>query len=205
MGGTAPSVVLADDHPALREGIRLRLELDGVGVVVAEAEDGVEALAAVRTHYPQVAVLDVNMPLLDGVSITRQLRLEDSPTRVILYTAVTDPVIIQHALAAGAHGFVDKLSSLDVLIAAIDATIAGERFVDPRLIANLLTDDDHLSPRELQVLQLAADGMQNKAIALRLGVGDETVKSHLSNVMRKLHADSRTGAVATGLRRSLIS
>jgi DNA-binding NarL/FixJ family response regulator len=201
-----PRVVVADDHPALRAGIRVRLEIDQVAQVLAEAVDGSEALELVESLRPDIAVLDVRMPGLDGVEVAEQINLRGLPTHVVLLTGLTDTELVQRALDVGVRGYVDKLSRLDVLVAAIRAVFAGERFVDPGLLANFVAGSrETLSPRELQVLQLAANGKQNKTIALELHLSEETVKSHLRNVMRKLEVQSRTGAVAAAFRRSLIS
>lgn len=202
-----PRVLLADDHPALRTGIRARLEIDAVAVVVAEAGDGVHALELVQEHQPDLALLDLRMPGLDGVEVAEQILRRRLPTRVVLLTALTDVELIQHALEVGVRGYVDKGSHLDVMVAAVQAVAAGQRFVDPSLLASFVAGAarESLSQRELQVLQLTANGMQNKTIALELDLSEETVKSHLRNVMRKLDVQSRTGAVTAAFRRSLIS
>lgn len=201
-----PRVVLADDHPALRAGIRARLEIDESAVVVGEASDGERALDLVQQLRPDVALLDLRMPGLDGIEVATRIRMQGLPTHVVLLTALTDTELVQHALDVGVRGYVDKGSHLDVMVAAVRAVAAGERYVDPSLLAGFVASSgETLSRRELQVLQLAANGLQNKTIAAELDLSEETVKSHLRNVMRKLDVQSRTGAVATAFRRSLIS
>jgi DNA-binding NarL/FixJ family response regulator len=205
MGGI-PRVVIADDHPAMRYGIRLRLELDAGATVVGEADNGVLALQLLHDLRPDIAVVDMRMPGLDGIEVATRARREGLSTRVIVLTALADTALVQRALAAGVRGYVDKLSPTEVLVRAIEAVMAGDRFVDPKLLANVVDlDREQLSARELEVLQLAANGMQNKVIALELDLSEETVKSHLRNVLRKLGASSRTEAVAAAMRRSIIS
>lgn len=181
----------------------MRLEREIGYVVIGEANDGPEAVQMIREIRPDIAVLDLRMPELDGIEVARQT--SDDDTRTVLLSAVSDAHLVQRALDAGAVGYVDKKSSLDVLVAAVEAAVAGRTFVDPSLVAGLLDGTDlRLSTRELEVLQLASDGLANRAMAERLGLGEETVKSHISNVIRKLDATSRTQAVAVALRRSLI-
>jgi DNA-binding NarL/FixJ family response regulator len=197
------TIVLADDHPAIRMGVRMRLEQESDLQVVAEARDGREAVHMIQSIHPDVAVLDLRMPELDGIEVTTQV--VGNHTRVVLLSAASDSHLIQRALDAGASGYVDKESPIDVVVQAVHAVAAGRSFIDPSLVASLLHGGDaRLSPRELEVLQLAADGMQNRAIAGELALSEETVKSHVSNVIRKLDASSRTQAVAEALRRSLI-
>jgi DNA-binding NarL/FixJ family response regulator len=197
------TVVLADDHSATRLGTRLRLEQEPGVRVVAECSDGVEAASTIRELRPDVAVVDMNMPGLDGLEVIAAVG--ECPTRFVLLTAWSDPVVVQRALDAGAYGFVDKVSPLDVLASAVQVVSQGRRYIDPSLIAGVLdVASDRLSEREVEVLQMAAGGSQNKEIAARLGLSEETVKSHVSNVIRKLGATSRTEAVANALRRALI-
>ena len=203
--GTGPAtitVVLADDHPAIRAGLRMQLErIPGVQVL-AEAQDGDEAVTAIEEHRPDVAVVDLRMPGKDGIEIAAAV---GDDTRVVLLSATTDSQVVQRALEAGAAGYVDKESGLDIIEAAVREVARGRRYVDPSLVAGLLDSaGERLSEREIQVLQLAGNGMQNKTIAAQLALSEETVKSHISNIMRKLDAHSRTEAVAAALRRSLI-
>jgi DNA-binding NarL/FixJ family response regulator len=195
--------VLADDHPAIRMGVRIRLEREAGFDVVGEACDGREAVDLINEIHPDVAVVDLRMPELDGIDVARLAG--GDVTRIIVLSAMGDAELVQRALDAGAAGYVDKESPLDVLVSAVEAAASGRTFVDPSLVAGLLEGSgSRLSPRELEVLQLAADGLANRAMAERLGLSEETVKSHVSNVIRKLDATSRTQAVAEAMRRSLI-
>lgn len=199
------SVLIADDHPAVRDGIRLRLELDDRLSVVGDAADGREALELIREHRPQVVIADLRMPVLDGLQLLHAVNDESLPTRVILLSAHTEAHLVQQALDLGAFGYIGKDSALEMVVDAVCAVAIGNRYIDPTLLAGLLeTSEQRLTAREREVLQLAANGMQNKVIAIELKVGEETIKSHVSNVMRKLNANSRTQAVASALRQSLI-
>lgn len=201
----APTILLVEDHPAVRTGIRLQLESHGLAVV-GEAADGGEALAMIRQHAPSVVVADLRMPGVDGMQLVERVRDEALDVSVVLLSAVTEAHFVQRALDLGASGYVSKDAPIETIVTAIDVVASGGRYVDPLLLASVLeSSNEQLSPRELEVLQQAANGMQNKLIALELDISEETVKTHLSNVMRKLEAASRTEAVAAGLRRALIS
>lgn len=200
---TATTVVLADDHPAIRMGVRMRLEREPGVTIIGEAADGPEAIELIRQLHPDVAIVDLRMPSSDGIDVTSAV--VGNHTKVVLLSAVGDAHLVQQALDAGATGYVDKESPLDVLVSAVQSAARGRSFVDPSLVAGLLDPTDRrLSPREREVLQLAADGLQNRAIAAKLHLSEETVKSHVSSVIRKLDASSRTQAVAEALRRSII-
>jgi DNA-binding NarL/FixJ family response regulator len=198
-------VLLADDHPALRAGIRLRLEANDGFQVVGEASDGAAAIHEIVRAAPHVALVDLRMPGIDGLELTRICVRDHPGTRVVLLSALTEAQLVQRALDAGAWGYVAKQSSLDVVVDAVVTVAGGGRYVDPSLLAGVFGGSaDQLTDREREVLQMAANGFQNKVIANELGLGEETVKTHLSNVMRKLDAASRTEAVAAALRRSII-
>lgn len=200
----APRVLLVEDHPAVRAGIRLQLEARGLEIV-GEAADGGEALTMIRQAAPSVVMADLRMPGIDGMQLVELIRDERLDVAVVLLSAVTEAHLVQRALDLGARGYVSKDAPIETIVAAVNAVAAGGRYVDPMLLASMLdTPSETLSVRELEVLQQAANGMQNKVIAMELGISEETVKTHLSNVMRKLDSASRTQAVAAGLRRALI-
>lgn len=197
-------VLLVEDHPVVRAGIRLQLEARGVDIV-GEAADGDEALTLIRRTSPSIVLADMRMPGIDGLRLVELVREEQLDVAIVLLSAVTEANLVQRALDLGASGYVSKDAAIDTVVAAINAVAAGGRYVDPMLLASLLVSPrETLSVREREVLQHAANGMQNKVIALELGIGEETVKTHLSSVMRKLDSASRTEAVASGLRRALI-
>ena len=180
-------VLLADDHAVVRKGIREFLEEDTTMRVVAEASDGEEALALVARERPNVAVLDIQMPRLNGMDATRRVKKEFPQTRVLILTAYDDDPYIFAALQAGASGFLLKSASSDELVRAVHAVAAGETALSPavakKLVQRTLTSDsadeesvEPLTERELQVLRLAAQGMGNKQIGHALSISDRTVQ-----------------------------
>jgi DNA-binding NarL/FixJ family response regulator len=189
----------------VRDGIRMRLAADPSIEVLGEAADGAEALAVIRGTTPAIALVDLRMPLLDGFGVAAALRDEGSATKVIIYSGIATPELVERAFEAGAAGYVGKESHRDILFAAIDVVLAGERFVDPTVAARMIgATSSALTPRERDVLQLMGDGLPNTAIAERLGLAPETVRHHVSGILRKLEASSRTEAVSTAFRRSLL-
>lgn len=200
-----PTCVLVDDHPALRAGLRLKLELEAVVGVVAEAGSGDEGLRLIRTLRPDVALVDMRLPGMSGIELIEAARESELPTRIVLLTALGERDLVERAFAAGADGYVSKDSELEVVVQAVQVALSGRRFVDPSVAAALLDPaEERLTPRELEVLRLMGNGSQNKVIAFELGLGEETVKTHVATIMRKLGATSRTEVVALALRRSLI-
>ena len=197
--------MIADDHALLRDGLRLRLEQDGYVRIVGEADSGESALAMLRELEPELALLDQRMPTLDGCEVTAHARAEHIPTRIIVMSGLTEPSLLDRAFAAGAYGFVAKDAPTDVFIEALRRVHDGEQYIDPSLTGMLHGDGRaNLSPREIEILTFMARGHSNTEIARQLQVTSETVKSHVSNVLAKLEAESRTEAVAVALRRSII-
>jgi DNA-binding NarL/FixJ family response regulator len=207
-------VVLADDHAVVRKGIREFLE-DGTDIqVLAEATNGAEAKLLVEKHRPDVAILDIRMPQATGIDVTRWIREQDLPVGVLILTAYDDDPYVMAALQAGANGYVLKTAEADEIIAAVHAVREGQSALDPviaqKLMAHLAGDSaqpqppDPLTPRELEVLQLVAQGLTNRAIGLNLGISDRTVQGHLANVYAKLEVGSRTEAVTKALQLELI-
>lgn len=197
--------VIIDDHPAIRAGLRLALESEGVVAVVGEAGTGPDGLQMLERLRPAVALIDMRLPGMDGIRVVQAARQAGVESRLVLLTALTERHLIEQAFAAGADGYVGKDSELSVTVQALEAVLNGRRFVDPTL-ASVLFDkgDDLLTDRELEVLREMGDGSQNKVIALRLSLSEDTVKTHVAAVMRKLDASSRTEAVASAIRRALI-
>jgi PAS domain S-box-containing protein len=203
------SCLVADDHPAVLDSVSRFLESSGVEVV-ARVGRGDQALAALETHRPDVALLDVTMEPMNGIDVARRAARLSPDTRVILYTGYRDASLLEQALDAGARGFVLKEAPLSELMRAMKVVAGGGTFVDAELSDALATPGTvrSLSPltaREQQVLALVADGMTNERVADELGISAETVQSHVRNAMSKLEADTRTQAVATALRQSLIA
>ncbi len=202
-------VVVADDHPAILDALCRALERGDVEIA-GRAGDGEQALHLILTAAPDVAVLDVRMPRLDGIAIARRLHEAEVPTAAILYTGAAERAVLLEALDAGARGFVRKEAPLTDVEKAIRVVASGETYVDPALEGVLTSCDatqrlPALSPREREILRLLADGMGNEQVAQRLEISPLTVRTHVKNAMLTLEADTRTQAVARALRDSLIS
>ena len=207
-------VILADDHALVREGSRRILEDSGEITVVAEAGNGEEAVAAVARHQPDVAIIDIGMPGINGIEATRRIKAAHPGVGVLILTMHDDDQFIFTAIEAGAAGFLLKDVEGSQLIQAVKAVRAGDSVLHPSIVHRVLArlaGDEHrqepsvgeepLTDRELEVLRLAARGMANKEICATLGVSVRTVEAHLSHVFRKLGVGSRTEAVLHGLRR----
>jgi DNA-binding NarL/FixJ family response regulator len=191
-------VLVVDDHAMVRTGLASVLRSGGDIEVVAEAADGRAAVAEAIGTVPDVVLMDLSMPVLDGVGATREV-LEAVPgTRVVVLTSFSDRDRVQRALEAGAVGYQLKDAEPEVLLAAVRAAARGHVPIDPRVAGALLprTGDpaDALSPRERQVLLLVADGLANKQIGRALGITERTVKAHLGNVFRQIGVADRTSA-----------
>ncbi len=199
--------VLADDHRVVRQGIRTFLEEAGDIEVVAEAADGEEALAMVAAHRPDVLVLDVRMPRLSGVEVTRQVAARHPAVRVLILTAYDDDPYVLALLKAGAAGYILKTADSAELVHAVRTVAAGRTALAPEVAQKVVgqlaggprsVGDEVVQPlseRELAVLRLTAAGLTNRAIGLRLAISDRTVQGHLANVYSKLHVNTRTEAV----------
>lgn len=215
------SLVLADDHAVVRKGIREFLEADERLHVVAEAVDGDQAYQLTTQHKPDVAVLDIQMPGKTGIEVTRLLRQSGVGVGILILTAYDDEPFVKSALLAGANGYVLKTAEPEELVRAVFDVHEGQTVLDRRIswsqlgrsmtraeVETALLGIDsriELSPREVEVLQLAAQGYTNKAIAAELGISDRTVQGHLASIFQKLGAQSRTDAVMAGLRLGLVS
>jgi DNA-binding NarL/FixJ family response regulator len=192
-------VVVADDHAVVRAGLdQLLATVADIGLV-GRAVDGAEAVALVTDLNPDVVLMDLSMPVLDGASATRQLTDAGVSSRIVVLTSMADDRHIADALGAGAIGYVLKHASPDELIAAIRAAAAGDSPLDPKAARVLIEGrgvriDRALSPREEEVLQLVASGLANKLIARRLEISERTVKAHLTNIFARLGVTDRTQA-----------
>ncbi len=204
-------LLLVDDQALFREGLRILLEQRNHLEIVAEAADGEQALAAARVHRPDIVLMDLRMPRLNGVEATRRLIAEMPHIRVIVLTTFEDDEEVYAALSAGAVGYLLKASPSDRVVEAIELTAAGQSFIEPSVTAKLLHHfsrlasqetrraapqplTEPLSSRELDVLSHLATGHSNKEIASRLGIAEGTVKNHMSNVLGKLGVLDRTQA-----------
>ena len=201
--------LVADDHPAMVEAICDTLADEDIEIV-GRAVDGEEALAKIQTRKPDVAVVDLRMPRVGGIETARQVARTTPETAVILYTAYGDRALLTEAIDAGARGFVLKEAPLADLVRAVRIVAEGGTYVDPVLAGALATADataklPDLTQRERDVLRLLADGRSNEEIGKELFISPETVRTHVRKAMDKLDADTRTQAVATALRQSLIA
>lgn len=203
-------VLLADDHPAYRSGIARAIADDRRLELVGEAESGDGALARIREVEPDVALLDVRMPGLDGIGLVRALVNEGTETRVLLLSAFTDGALIHEALAVGAAGYLSKEATEEEICEAIVRAAHGERAVSPTLHQAVFEQVRRggrrplLSPRERQVLSLSASGCSTADIGAELHLSPSTVKSHLKNVCEKLETPNTTAAVAEAIRLNLL-
>ncbi|MEP7359331.1 MAG: response regulator transcription factor [Anaerolineales bacterium] len=207
-------VLLADDHAAVRQGVRQFLESNEDIRVVAEASDGLEALRLLRETRPDVAVLDIQMPGYSGIELTRLVRAEQLPVGILILTAFDDAPYVRAVLQAGANGYVLKTAEAAEIAHAVRAVHEGQSVLDPAIAAKLLAQivrptaseppHESLSERELDVLRLTAKGFTNKAIGVQLAISDRTVQGHLAKIYDKLHAASRTEAVMRGVSLGLI-
>ena len=192
-------VLVVDDHQLVRAGLITLLEAAADIQVAGEAADGRQALEATKAASPDVVLMDLSMPVLDGVAATRLLLAELPRTRVVALTSFSDRQRVTDVLAAGATGYVLKDSRPDDLLAAVRAAADGHVPLDPRVAAALLPSrevplTEQLSEREKQVLRLVAAGLANKQIARRLGIAEKTVKAHLTSVFQSIGVTDRTQA-----------
>jgi DNA-binding NarL/FixJ family response regulator len=205
----AITCVVADDHPAMLAAVAEILSTHGVEVV-GRAGDGQDALAQIEAKKPRVAVVDVRMPRLSGVELAQRAAEVSPDTAVVFYTAYGDRALLSDALDAGVRGFVLKEAPPSDLVRAVERVAAGEAYVDPVLAGVLVSSHTadglpSLTQREREVLRMLADGLTNEEIGKRLFISPETVRTHVRKAMAKLEADTRTQAVATALRQSIIS
>lgn len=200
-------VLVVDDHPMVRRGLRDFLELYDDFEVVGEASDGLAAIALASTTNPDVVVMDLRMPRLDGIEATRELRASQPGVEIVAITGSVDEDRVMAAIEAGAAGFVLKDADADDIAAAVRAARNGELYLDPAvagIVARNLRaplappddgfDDHNLTPRERDVLALVARGLPNRAIGEALGITERTARTHVSNILAKLGLTSRTQA-----------
>jgi two-component system NarL family response regulator len=200
------SVLLVDDHALLRTGVANIINQEPDLHVVAEAENGVEAIAAYERHHPDVMLLDLRMPVMEGVEAIGRIRELDAHAKVIILTTYDSDEDIARALTAGAKAYVLKDISADALIRCIHEVLGGRTYLAPAAAAKLAerVTRVQLTPRELATLRSMADGKSNKEIAAELGISERTVKAHLGHLFEKLGVTSRTEAVKVGTRRGLV-
>lgn len=208
-------VVLADDHALIRQGLRAMLDTSDEVEVVAEASNGRELIEQVRAHFPEVIVVDIRMPEMDGLEAVRRIKKHHPKIYAMMLTVHDEEAYVHEAIKAGASGYLLKTVSSEELIKGIVTVASGKAMLHPAITRQLIDEfsvmakgaakpPKELSKREQDVLQLLAYGKSNKEIARALGIGSQTVKTHVSHIFTKLGAADRTGAVALALRKGLV-
>jgi DNA-binding NarL/FixJ family response regulator len=204
-------ILIADDHSVVRQGLRMFLGLDPELEVIGEARDGAEALRMARELKPDVVLIDLLMPVMDGIAAIGAIRRELPDIEAIALTSVLDDNSVVGAVRAGAIGYLLKDTEADDLRRAIKAAAAGQVQLSPKAAARLMREvrapdsPEALTEREIDVLRLLAQGQANKQIALNLRIGEKTVKTHVSNILAKLGVPSRTQAALYAVRIGLVS
>ena len=202
------SCLIVDDHEMVREGLRVSLSRAPHIRVLGEAADGESAVALAERRKPDVVIMDVRMPGMDGIETTKLLAARVPSAAVLIFTAYDDRTQLTRGLDSGARGYILKEANSEQLVRAIEKVAASEpgsvAYVDQQLIPNVLSRDEMLTPREREILQLLADGMSNGDVAAKLFISQETVKSHVRHILTKLEADTRTHAVAIAMREAMI-
>lgn len=209
------TVILIDDHPVVRAGMRSILDVSDEVAVVAEGTSGADALRLVDEHHPDVLVLDVNLPDTNGLEVTRRLRAQGTSTAILILTVHDDRATVMGLLENGAAGYVLKDEALETLLSAVQAVARGESWLSPpvaRQVVRRAVDRptspesdlmEPLTPREREVLSLLAQGLDNATIAQELVITKRTVQNHVSNIYGKLQVDSRTEAALYAIRHGL--
>jgi len=199
-------ILTVDDHPLLRKGIATLVNAEADMKLVAEASTGQEALELYRLHHPDVTLMDIQMPEMNGVEAINEIRSEFHDARIIVLTTYTGDAQILKALKAGARAYILKGHLYRELLETIRAVHAGQKRIPSDIAAELAehATDDALSAREIDVLRLIAGGNSNKRIADQLSISEATVKSHVANILSKLGANDRAHAVTIALKRGII-
>jgi len=210
----AINILIADDHPVVREGLNAMLSREVDFKVVGEAKDGAEAVSKVKELKPDVVLMDLRMPEMDGVEAMRQIRSIDADVKFIILTTYSDDDYIFSGIEAGARAYLLKDAPRDELFKAIRAVYKGESLIQPVVASKLLDrfsqlsrrtpSGEELSEREIEVLCLMAKGAANKEISAELKIAQSTVKTHITNIFQKLEVNDRTEAVTQAIKKGLI-
>lgn len=205
-GQKAIRVLTVDDHALLRKGIRALIGAESDMQLVAEASSGRDALQEFRAHRPDVTLMDLQMPDMNGIEAIIAIRGEFPDARIIVLSTYSGDVQVVRALKAGARAYLLKANVNKELLATIRAVHAGQKRIPAELASSLAehTGEDDLTEREVEVLRLVAAGNANKEVAAQLGLAEDTVKRHVTNILSKLHANDRTHAVTIALKRGII-
>ena len=204
--GSAIRILIADDHPVMRDGLRGVLELETDIRVVAEAGDGLDAVSQFRLHRPDVSLIDLQMPNLDGLGSIRAIRTEYPQAPIVVLTTYPGDARIASAVSLGAVSYILKTSTRAEIVATIRAAAHGRNTLGPEVLREICAyrGTEPLSPREISVLRLVAAGKQNRSIGAELKVSEQTVKTRMRNILAKLDARDRTHAVTIAMRRGFI-
>lgn len=207
-------VMMSDDHQMVREGIKALLEIDGDIKIVAQANDGIECLRILEEVNPDVLLLDINMPKLDGLSVLETVKRNKPNVKVIILTIHNEADYLLNAYEKGADGYVLKDSGCEILKEAIRVVTSGEQYIEPILMPKLRErlenkkslsgKEERLSKREFEILKLVAVGMYNKEIADALSISEKTVKNHMSSIFRKIKVSDRTQAAVYAIRNNYV-
>jgi DNA-binding NarL/FixJ family response regulator len=199
-------ILVAEDHFVVRMGLTALVNTEPDLEVVGEAVDGAQAVAAFDKHKPDLVLMDLRMPVKDGVRATAEIKAKHPNARVLMLTTFDGDTDIHRAMEAGAQGYVLKNTTGDKLIPALRAVAAGQKWIPKEIATRLASRNlfEDLTPRELQVLEQMAKGLANKEIADVLKITGHTVKDHLKNILGKLHVADRTEAVTVALHRGII-
>jgi DNA-binding NarL/FixJ family response regulator len=209
-------VLLIDDHDLLRRGIRTMLESEGDIEVVGEADDGSKALQLVEETFPDVVIIDVLMPLKDGIAATHEIKESHPSVGVVVLSGHDERQFIFDALKAGASGYLLKTAELEEVIDTVRSVAGGQAKIDPELASQVLAEfqayqhgDESdvfqpLTPREKEILRLMSEGLPNKAIASRLSISERTVTTHVANIYTKLQVNNRVSAIQEAMRRRIL-
>lgn len=204
-------ILIVDDHAIIRDGLRLIFDTTPELDLVAEASNGKEALAQVDAHLPDVVLMDLQMPVMDGITAIETLRRTHPELAIVILTTYKENDLLLRGLKAGARGYLLKDTDRQTLINTIQAAARGETLLQPEILQRALNFQEEekavenpLSEREFEVLKMVADGARNKEIAYKLGITERTVKAHLSHIFQKLNVDSRAAAVATATRGEIL-
>lgn len=200
-------ILVADDHPLLRDGVSLLINKQDDMIVVGEANNGAEAVDLFRKLHPDVTLMDLQMPVMGGVEAAGRIRAESPKALIIMLTTYKGDVQALDAFAAGVAGYILKDMVRKDLVSIIRDVHAGKRVIPPEIACELAShlNDDRLTPREVEVLRCIAQGHSNKVAARALAISEDTVKSHMRNIMSKLDASDRTHAVTIAIKRGIIS